>query len=302
MGEPADVPPGGAAATPTGETAGTPTVGAADAPTVESVPEVGPPPGAGDGLAAVVALIESDSATGAPPEPAEPAETSGPLEAAGTLEPTGTLEAAGTLETAGTPPARAPVDTFPLWPEQVARHVPGPRQHGHRRGARPDRAPRVRKHKPPRRAAVALPAVVLLGLVSAFFAWVTAEPFWLTTGHAESGTATVTGCQRSGRCVGSFDGGDFTAARVTLAGIRPEHKREGTAVPARMTSARGDAAYVGGNHGARTALGLALLVLCGLGIVWATGALRLPGRRVLAVLACLAGPLVLLVGMLAVTY
>ena len=215
-------------------------------------------------------------------------------------------------------PARVD-DGFPLWPDVapprardlVGTPVPEPRREPaghhlfgvpvpHRRYTPPP--PVRRPSRPPRRARVALPAAVGLALLSAFFAWVTAEPFWLALGHAAPGTATVETCERPGRCVGSFAGPGFTAARVTVAGTSPQQERAGTAVPARMTSARGDAAYAGGGHAGRAVTGVLLLLLCGVALVWATGALRLPGHRLAAAGICLAGPVVLFAGMLAVTF
>ena len=50
--------------------------------------------------------------------------------------------------------------------------------------------------------------------------------------------------------------------------------------------------------------GVALLALCGLGIAWATGALRLADRRArtIAMLGSFGGPFLLLIGMLAYTW
>jgi hypothetical protein len=170
-----------------------------------------------------------------------------------------------------------------------------------RRPTRPPAAPRQRRATQGRtKPAYGLLALVLLALASAFFAWVTAEPVWLALGHAEPGTVTVTTC-RGDRCLGTFAGAGFARAAVPVMGDAPD---PGQSAPAEMTSSRGTRAYVGVDAAGRAGAGVGLIVLCGLGIVRATGVRRLasrPARRT-ATLLSLAGPLMLLVAMLAVTY
>lgn len=169
-------------------------------------------------------------------------------------------------------------------------------------GRRPTRPP-----KAPRRGRLAgtgsargLVALVLLALLAAFFAWVTAEPLWLAVGHYEPGTVTVTTCTGD-RCVGTFTSAAFARDAVPVLGDTPA---PGRPAAARMTSERGTYAYADIDSVSRAALGLALILLCGLGIVRATGVRRLPERpaRRTATLLSLAGPLALLAAMLAVTY
>ena len=175
-----------------------------------------------------------------------------------------------------------------------------------RRPMRPPAAP-VRPARRPREASASgLVALLLLALLSAFLAWVTAEPVWLALSHSVPGTVTVTRCaghDLNRRCVGTFRAADprFTRAGVPLMGDVPE---AGTAVPARMTSDRGQRAYVDVDAGGRAAFGVALIVLCGLAIVRATGVRRLPTRqaRTATTLISLAGPLALLAAMLALTF
>jgi hypothetical protein len=173
-----------------------------------------------------------------------------------------------------------------------------------RRATRPPASPR----SSPRRgrnggrggSAYGLVALVLLGLMSAFFAWVTAEPVWLTVGHAEAGTVTVTRCAGD-RCLGTFTGTGFARDAIPVMGDAPA---AGEQVPAEMTSRRGANAYVGVDPASRAGMGIALIVLCGLGIVRATGVRRLPtrpARRIAALLSVIA-PFTLLAAMLAVTY
>jgi hypothetical protein len=159
---------------------------------------------------------------------------------------------------------------------------------------------------------VGLVALVVLALLAAFFAWVSAEPLWLAVGHGERGTATVSRCTGSGveqRCVGRFtaSGGAFTADDVALLGVGDRQRREGTAMSARMVGPDSHRAYVGDTGTMlhlRWAVGLALVLSCGLGIALATGARRLEGRRARrgAVFASVAAPLLLVVAFLAVTF
>ena len=111
---------------------------------------------------------------------------------------------------------------------------------------------------------------------------------------------TVTKCTDD-RCLGTFASDAFTRDAVPVMGDAPA---PGQAAPARMTSDRGARAYVDVDAVGRAALGVALILLCGLGIVRGTGVRRLPERsaRRTAALLSLAGPLVLLAAMLAVTY
>ncbi|SDY03437.1 hypothetical protein SAMN05444365_101442 [Micromonospora pattaloongensis] len=185
------------------------------------------------------------------------------------------------------------------WPAQRMRggRGPGRRPHGEAPPTRPRKPP-----KPPRSPAVGLVSLVLLSLLAAFFAWVSAEPLWLAVGHGRSGNATVSRCTGDGvqqRCVGTFtaNGGGFTTERVPLLGIHERQRAEGTQVAARMVDAGGRGAYVGSGvtlH-LRWALGLALVLLCGAGIVWGTGALRLlePRSRRRATAVALTGPLLM---------
>jgi hypothetical protein len=156
-----------------------------------------------------------------------------------------------------------------------------------------------------RRPVHGLTALLLLAVVSAFFGWVTAEPFWLAVGHSERGTATVSRCVGDGltrRCEGTFSvDGELSRVAVPILGDAPD---PGRSVPARMTSTRGDRVYVGSGGGEQAAVGIALLMLCGFGIAWATGGMRLIGRRArtAAVAVSLTGPLLLFALMLGATY
>jgi hypothetical protein len=160
-----------------------------------------------------------------------------------------------------------------------------------------------------RRPAAGLTGLLVLALLAAFFGWVSADPFWLAVGHAETGTAIVTRCAGSGlgaRCVGTFTAPDFHRDRVALSALPPGAHHKGVRLPARMVSAGGRIAYAGNPTALhlRWLLGMALVVLCGFGIGWVTGAGRLADHRarVAGYAASVAAPLLLLIGMLIVSW
>lgn len=163
--------------------------------------------------------------------------------------------------------------------------------------------------KDPRSPVAGLLGLLLFAFLAAFLAWFSAYPLWLSLGHGRTGTAIVTRCPVAGpdkRCA-DFEAADnsFTA-HVTLIGPDGMHAVSGIRVAARVVSPDGSIAYAGDEPGLflRWVPSLVLLLLCGFGIAWATGAGRLPTRRTrwLARLGSLAVPVLLLVGMLAVTW
>ncbi|MCY1144900.1 hypothetical protein OWR29_43470 [Actinoplanes sp. Pm04-4] len=166
--------------------------------------------------------------------------------------------------------------------------------------------------KPSGRPVSAQVSLVALGLVAAFFAWVSAEPFWLAVGHGDQGYATTTRCVGDGvtqRCAGRFAdaGGRYTIAQVRLLGVEGQARQPGAVTPARMVSPDSLQAYVGGTGPLlqlRWMLGFALVLLCGYAIAGVTKARRLDTARArrAAVLLSLAGPLALLAGFLAAAY
>ncbi|GIE99185.1 hypothetical protein [Paractinoplanes rishiriensis] len=194
------------------------------------------------------------------------------------------------------------LENHPFWNADPEATEPPPTE-------RPAHAlPRRRPGRVTRQPVGALLALIVLSLVSAFFAWVSAEPFWLSMGHGERGYATTTQCTGSGvgqRCVGRFaaaDGG-FTVARVTLLGVGPGERVAGTVSPARMVSRDSHRSYLGDTSPLlqlRWLLGFTLVLFCGYAIAGVTGARRLETGRARrgAVLASLAGPLLLLGGFL----
>jgi hypothetical protein len=177
-------------------------------------------------------------------------------------------------------------------------------------GAPPPKPARVRYPHGTRRPAVGLAGLVLLTLVSAFFALVSAEPFWLANGRGTEGTVTVTSCRSSGideRCVGRFAAGAFTVDAVRLSGVPEASRREGATFGARMLDAGSRWAYAGSTSGLRLRwqLGAGLVLLCGvlIGLVTGVGRLRDAGRRgrLLLWLISVAGPLLLYAGALGAT-
>lgn len=219
-----------------------------------------------------------------------------------------------------TPAQELPVslmeDTVPIWrtvseesaedETWLARRM----RPGRHRGKNDATLPRPRKPpKPPRHTAAGLVSTILLSLLAAFFAWVSAEPLWLALGRGESGTVTVTECTGSGvnqRCVGTFtaDGGAFTSEHVRLLGVDDEQRAEGTQLQALMVDRQADSAYIDSGSNLlhlRWAIGLSLVLLCGVGIVWGTGALRLADRasRWKATLTALGAPVLLALGFVA---
>jgi hypothetical protein len=162
-----------------------------------------------------------------------------------------------------------------------------------------------RRRKPPRGPWLGLPCLVVLTLAAAFLAWVSAEPFWLAVGHGHVGTATALAPAAAGGCRASFtaSGGTFHVSKVDLAGTRV--CTEGTTMVARMVSDRSAHAYVTTRSGLRLrwTVGFGLVLLCGLGIMWSSGALRLRGwRRTTSVGLSFAGPVAIALFLVAVAY
>lgn len=185
----------------------------------------------------------------------------------------------------------------------------GPADRGNRRARSAVISTGPRHRKPPRRPALGLPALIVFAFAAAFFAWVSATPLLLTLGHARAGTATVASCDVHGisRQCAQFSAADrsFTTA-VTLLGPAADQARTGQKLAAVVVSPRSSLAYAGDRTDlvVRWVPGLVLLLLCGFGIAWATGALRLSGRRakVVALIGSFGGPALLLIGMLAVAW
>ncbi|WP_460494375.1 hypothetical protein [Dactylosporangium cerinum] len=80
----------------------------------------------------------------------------------------------------------------------------------------PKRLPRkVRRLRNP---AFGLPAMLVIALLAGFFAWTSAEPFWLDMGQGEHGRAQITRCKGDGvlrRCYATFQ----SDVRAAVAGV-----------------------------------------------------------------------------------
>jgi len=145
----------------------------------------------------------------------------------------------------------------------------------------------------------------MLALATTFFAWVSAEPFWLAVGHGRIGTATVVAADDG--CRGFFIAADgsFLASDVDVRGLGPSGCASGAKVTAHMVSDRAGQAYASTTLGLhlRWLTGMALVVLSGLAIVWLTGATRFSGwRRGVAVGLGLAAPAAATIAMLTATF
>jgi hypothetical protein len=164
-------------------------------------------------------------------------------------------------------------------------------------------AAKPRRRRQPPRPSVSLPALVVLALATSFFAWISAEPFWLAVGHGHTGTATL--IPAPGGCRASFvaDDGSFKVSSVAVGGLRA--CPEGATAPGQMVSEKSGRVYItdaAGLH-ARWSIGFGLVLLCGLGIAAATGGGRLPGwRGTTAAALSLAAPALVTVVMLALAY
>ncbi len=154
------------------------------------------------------------------------------------------------------------------------------------------------------------PLVGLLGLLAfallgTFFGWVSAGPAWLTLGHGQTATAAVIRCTGqgiAGRCTADVTGAGLDAAGLRLVGT---HAKAGQRVPVQVVNDSAEVAYAGTGTGlgVRAVLGLLLVLACGVGAVWATGASRLPRRgRLVAVAGSFAVPLLLALGVFVTAY
>lgn len=186
------------------------------------------------------------------------------------------------------------VEKFSLPAQEVPRDLWQPRD------ARPVTKSSVR-HGKPLRLGVALPVIILLALLSAFFSWVSAEPLWLALGHGTEGTATVTRCIGEGlaqRCSGELSG-----ARVTLLGVTEELARSGAKITVQRVSEESHRAYAGGLF-LRWFLGMLLVVGCGAGIALVTGVRRMTDRRerLAALGTSFAAPFLVTIGFLAASF
>ncbi|MDG6109424.1 hypothetical protein Daura_04195 [Dactylosporangium aurantiacum] len=204
----------------------------------------------------------------------------------------------------GARPAEAPLSAAgELWPPAAMRVMRQPRD-ASRTSPPPGRRPR--RPRTLRNPAAGLPAMLVIALLTGFFAWTSAEPFWLDLGQGEHGHAQVTRCTGDGvlrRCYATFR--SESGATVTAVPLVGADDAPGTTLDARMRPG-GRIAYAGNPSGLRVrwTVGFALVLLCGAALCWATGAGRL-GRfrtRLAAYVLTAAAPIVLGLGVLVATY
>ncbi|WP_433083212.1 hypothetical protein ACQP1P_04025 [Dactylosporangium sp. CA-052675] len=164
------------------------------------------------------------------------------------------------------------------WPPPAMRVMRQPRDE--RRSA-PQRRARQRRVRPARGPVAGLTAMLVLALLTGFFAWTSAEPFWLDMGHRVRGTAEITSCKGTGvlrRCLAEFTRPGAEAVDGTrLMGL---DEPTGSSVAAVMVPG-GRVAYAGNPSGLRVrwATGFGLVLLCGLLLAWLTGAWRFARLR-----------------------
>lgn len=154
-----------------------------------------------------------------------------------------------------------------------------------RKPARPGRPQRRRE---PKRLGPALLGVLVCACLLMFFAWSAAPALWISVGHSQSGTVTVTSCQTgfAPSCTGTFAAGDWSkelalTGEVTLDDL-------GTELPARTTGPDAHSAYVGGTGGLllRWAPALVLFMAVAFTLVAVSGATRLYEGRSAAIGLC----------------
>ncbi|PWR13534.1 hypothetical protein DKT68_00920 [Micromonospora acroterricola] len=194
------------------------------------------------------------------------------------------------------------------WDGTPVREDPAPERD---RGSGPAGRRAPARATPPPDPLPGLAALVLLSLVVAFFAWVSAGPFWLAVGHARVGTVVIDDCTGGGltqRCRGTFTADDerYFAHGVRVSGVPAGRDVPGTALPARMAGPDGATAYAdtGVARHLRWLPGLLVVAGCAAGIARWTGSTRLPGRRSRrwAVTAAVAGPVLITLGFLAAAW
>jgi len=249
----------------------------------------------------VVAQPEAPTATTGPVAPAIAVEatTGAPVDALPRRVPV----RRGRLASGGKPDGDKGAYWLPI--EQV--HWDGTPIQDEPKRRRPAR-PRVDRRPPrPPDPLPGLAVLLSLSLVAAFFAWVSAGPFWLAVGHAARGEARIIDCTGEGltqRCQGTFTPVDrpWVAPGVRVSGVSAGDAATGAKLPARMTGPNSGTAYAdtGPAGHLRWLLGLLVVLGCGAGIARWSGATRLVDvrHRRWATAGAVAGPLVITLGFL----
>ncbi|MCH7230687.1 hypothetical protein L0U85_07460 [Glycomyces sp. L485] len=153
-----------------------------------------------------------------------------------------------------------------------------------RRRARPGPV----RRREPKRLAPALTGTLVCACLLMFFAWVGAPALWMTMGHSQSGTVTVTSCAGgfAPGCTGLFETGSWSK-ELRLTGAVTEAD-VGAELAARATGPDTSSAYVGGGAGLvlRWAPAAVLYMCSGFALVAASGAARLYEGRGAAIGLC----------------
>ncbi|GAB3645317.1 hypothetical protein [Glycomyces tarimensis] len=140
----------------------------------------------------------------------------------------------------------------------------------------------------PKRLAGSLVGILVCACLLMFFAWVSAPALWMTMGHGDSGTVTVTSCSGgfAPGCKGVFATDDWSK-ELRLTGAVTEADI-GAELDARATGPDTSSAYVGDAYGLllRWAPAVFLYMCCGFALVVASGATRLYEGRGAAIGLC----------------
>ncbi|MCD0445531.1 hypothetical protein LO763_18120 [Glycomyces sp. A-F 0318] len=150
---------------------------------------------------------------------------------------------------------------------------------------RPARPGRPHPRREPKRLGPALLGVLVCACLLMFFAWAAAPALWISVGHSQSGTATVTSCQTgfAPSCTGVFSTGDWSKELALTGEVTADDL--GAALPARATGPDAHNAYVGGTGGLvlRWAPALVLFMAAAFALVAVSGATRLYEGRSAAI-------------------
>ncbi|HEX2143881.1 MAG TPA: hypothetical protein VHG10_05145 [Glycomyces sp.] len=153
---------------------------------------------------------------------------------------------------------------------------------------RPAKPGRPQPRREPKRLAPSLLGILVCACLLMFFAWTAAPALWISVGHSQSGTVTVTSCQDgfAPSCDGLFETDGWSkelhlTGEVALTDL-------GRELPARATGPDAHSAYVGDTAGLllRWAPSLVLFMAAAFALVAASGATRLYDGRSGAIGLC----------------
>ncbi|THV42356.1 hypothetical protein [Glycomyces buryatensis] len=146
------------------------------------------------------------------------------------------------------------------------------------------------QRKGPKPFAPALAGVLICACVLMFLAWVSAPALWMSLGHSETGTVTVTSCREgfAPSCDGLFEAASAGWTKELRLTGSVTATDVGDVLIAETTGPDASSAYVGGLGGLiwRWAPGLVLFMVFGFVLVAASGANRLFDGRGQAIGLC----------------